>query len=177
MAGVDINRPATVRPAQAVTGRRTRQRHPPGRLYLLWAAIAWLAPGLKSERPASGFAPSSIPVGMRSGSQARVGTVPANNGTTAPDDQGATSSESSGGSSEIPSGGSPVSEVQSVSSASTGNSRPAPGERLASGARRTQRTFSSAADRLRGVRRQWGGLPSDAAPHTPPPRMPIDHGE
>jgi len=133
--------------------------------------------GFESERPASGFAPSSIPVGMRAGRQARVGTVPANNGAPAPDDQGATSSEPSGGSSEIPSGGSPVSEVQSVSSASTRNSGPAPGERLASGARRTQRTFSSAADRLRGVRRQWGGLPSDAAPHTPPPRMPIDHGE
>jgi type IV secretion system protein TrbL len=133
--------------------------------------------GFESERPASGFAPSSIPVGMPAGRQARAGSVPANNVTTAPGDQGASSSELSGGSSEISSGGSPVSEVQSVSSASTRNSRPAPEERLASGARRTQRTFSSAADRLRGVRRQWGGLPSDAAPHTPPPRMPIDHGE
>jgi len=132
--------------------------------------------GFESERPAAGFTPSSIPAGVRSGNQGRVGPVPPNNGGTAPDDQGATSSESSGGSSEIPSGASPVSEVQSVNSASTGKSA-APGDRLASGARRTQRTFSSAADRLRGVRRQWGGLPSDAAPHTPPPRMPIDHGE
>lgn len=132
--------------------------------------------GFESERPASGFTPSSIPAGVRSGNQARAGTVPANNGGTASDDQGATSSESSGGSSEIPSGAGPVSEVQSVNSASTGKS-PAPGESLASGARRTQRTFSRAADRLKDVRRQWGGLPSDAAPHTPPPRMPIDHGE
>jgi len=132
--------------------------------------------GFESERPASGFTPSSIPSGLRSGNQARAGTVPANNGGTASDDQGVTSSESSGGSSEIPSGASPASEVQSVNSASTSKS-PAPGESLASGARRTQRTFSSAADRLKGVRRQWGGLPSDAAPHTPPPRMPIDHSE
>lgn len=134
--------------------------------------------GFESERPASGFAPSSIPVGVRSGSQARRGSVPppANNGGAAPSDQVASSDSSSGGS-DVPAGGSPVSEVQSVSSVSTGSSRSTPGERLASGARRTQRTFSSAADRLRGVRRQWGGLPSDAAPHTPPPRMPIDHGE
>jgi hypothetical protein len=132
--------------------------------------------GFESERPASGFAPTSVPVGPRSGTQGRVGAAPASNRTTAPVDQAATSSESSDGP-EIPSGSSPVSEVQSVNSAFTEKSRPAPGERLSTGARRTQKTFSSAADRLRGVRRQWGGVPSDAAPHTPPPRMPIDHGE
>ena len=135
--------------------------------------------GFESERPASGFAPSSIPVGVRSASRARVGSAstPANNGGTAPGEQTASSSDLSGGSSEVPAGGSPVSEIQSVGSASTGSSRSTPRQSLTSGARRTQRTFSNAADRLRGVRRQWGGLPSDAAPHTPPPRMPIDHGE
>ncbi|MBV8907072.1 MAG: P-type conjugative transfer protein TrbL, partial [Acidobacteriia bacterium] len=133
--------------------------------------------GFEGERTASGFAPSSIPVGTRSASRARVGAVPSNGRPDAAADQAAISSESSGSGSEIPSGGSPVSDVQSVGPASTGNPRSTPGERFASGARRTQRTFSSAADHLRGVRRQWGGLPNDAAPHTPPPRMPIDHGE
>jgi type IV secretion system protein TrbL len=48
-------------------------------------------------------------------------------------------------------------------------------ERIASTARNADQAFSGAANRLRGLRNQLGGLPSDAAPHTPPPRMPIDH--
>ena len=133
--------------------------------------------GFEGERPASGFTPTSVPAGIRAPSQARIGAAPANTRVNGPSDPGSISAEPSSGGSEMPSGGSPASEVQSVGSASSGNSRPMSSGRLASGARRTQKTFSSAADRLRGVRRQWGGLPSDAAPHTPPPRMPIDHGE
>lgn len=133
--------------------------------------------GFEGERPASGFAPTSVPAGARAGSQVRVGASSANPRVNAASDQGTISSDPSSAGSEVPSGGSPVPDVQSVGSASSGNSRPTPGGRLASGARRTQKTFSSAADRLRGVRRQWGGLPSDAAPHSAPPRMPIDHGE
>ena len=133
--------------------------------------------GFEGERPASGFTPTSVPAGTRAVSQTRVGAIPANTRVNAPSDQGSIPSDTSSTGSEAPSGSSPVSDVQSVGSASSGNSRLAPGARFASGARRTQKTFSTAADRLRGVRRQWGGLPSDAAPHTPPPRMPIDHGE
>ena len=132
--------------------------------------------GFEGERPASGFTPSSVSVGTRSAGQVRVGGARSNTSVNAASEPGTISSEPSSGS-EMPSGSSPVSEIQSVGSASSQNSRPTSADRLASGARRTQRTFSSAADRLRGVRRQWGGLPSDAAPHTPPPRMPIDHGE
>ena len=133
--------------------------------------------GFEGERPASGFTPTSVPAGTRAVSQTRVGATPATTRVNAPSDQGSIPSDTSSTGSEAPSGSSPVSDVQSVGSASSGNSRPTPGGGRASGARRTQKTFSSAADRLRGVRRQWGGLPSDAAPHTPPPRMPIDHGE
>ena len=136
--------------------------------------------GFEGERPASGFTPTSVPAvpaGTRAASEPRVGVAPASTRVNAPSDPRSSSSEPSSAGSEAPSGGSPVSDVQSVGSASSGSSSPAPGGRLASGARRTQKTFSNAADRLRGVRRQWGGLPSDAAPHTPPPRMPIDHGE
>lgn len=48
-------------------------------------------------------------------------------------------------------------------------------ERIGSAARKADQALSGAANRLRGLRYQLGGLPSDAAPHTPPPRMPIDH--
>jgi type IV secretion system protein TrbL len=133
--------------------------------------------GFEAERPAAGFTPASAPVGPRSASQSRVEGARANGPRDAANDQGATSSESLGRSSEIVSGGSAASEVQSVGSDSSGNSRPTPRERFTSRARRTQSTFSGAADRLKGVRRQWAGLPSDAAPHTQPPRMPIDHNE
>jgi type IV secretion system protein TrbL len=50
-------------------------------------------------------------------------------------------------------------------------------EGFSSGARRTQILFSGTVDRLRNGRRRLGGLPSDGAPHTSPPRMPIDHEE
>lgn len=49
------------------------------------------------------------------------------------------------------------------------------GERIGSAARKADHALSGAANRLRVLRNQLGGLPSDAAPHTPPPRMPIDH--
>jgi hypothetical protein len=125
--------------------------------------------GFESERPASGFAPVSAPTGLRSASPVPVEAARGSARREASD-------ESSGDSSEVPSGGSATSEVQSVGSAPSGSS-PSSREKFASRAPRTQRTFSGTADRLRGVRRQWGGLPSDAAPHTQPPRMPIDHNE
>jgi type IV secretion system protein TrbL len=133
--------------------------------------------GFEGERPASGFAPTSVPVGPRWATQTRVEVARTNSRTNASGDQGAIPSGSSGSGSEIPSSGSPASEVQSVGSAPSRSSRPASREKFASRAQRTERTFSGAADRLKGVRRQWGGLPSDAAPHTQPPRMPIDHNE
>jgi hypothetical protein len=70
-----------------------------------------------------------------------------------------------------------VSDVRSVGSGSASPQPPAGSrrERIGSAARRTDRVLSRAAGRLRGVRNQFGLLPSDAAPHTPPPRMPIEH--
>jgi hypothetical protein len=121
--------------------------------------------GFESERPASGFAPVSAPVGPPSASLARVGA----SGTDA-------SSESPGSNPDASSGSSVTSEVQSAWSVPSGSS-PSSREKFASRAQRTHRTLFGAADRLKGVRRQWGGLPSDAAPHTQPPRMPIDHNE
>jgi hypothetical protein len=73
-----------------------------------------------------------------------------------------------------------VSDVRSAASSSGSTQQPlAPSrrERIGSAARRTDQALSRTADRLRGIRNQLGGMPSDAAPHTPPPRMPIDHHE
>jgi type IV secretion system protein TrbL len=133
--------------------------------------------GFEAERTASGFRSMSVPVRPSSAGRTQVGAASTDGRTGAPGAQGAIATESSAAGSESTPGIGPTSEVQSVGSASSANSRPTHRERLTSGARRTERTFSGAADRLRGVRRQWRGLPSDAAPHTQPPRMPIDHGE
>jgi type IV secretion system protein TrbL len=153
--------------------------------------------GFEGERPASGFTPtssSSSPSPVRSGfvSDALLGTdsvssaVPpitstagelgssgANAGT--PAGRSLTSTESGQNSPGSTSG--VVSDVRSVRTGSASPQRPAGSrrERIGSAARRTDRVLSRAAGRLRGVGNQFGVLPSDAAPHTPPPRMPIEH--
>jgi type IV secretion system protein TrbL len=165
-------------PSSSNNGTTTRSAPAPVRSALSSVGGDNLAgSGFEGERPAAGFAPISTSISTRSAHTTRAGTTPPNGTASAPTDHAGISPDWFGGAPETSSGGSAVSEIQSVGSASSGNPRATPGERLAFGARRTQRTFSSAADRLRGVRRQWGGLPSDAAPHTPPPRMPIDHSE
>ena len=165
-------------PSSTDKGTTTRSESAPVRSALSSVGGDNLAgSGFEGERSAAGFAPSSISVSTRAAGSARTGAASPKGGASPPTDPGGISPDLPSGAAETSSGGSAVSEIQSVGLASSGNPRPTPGERLASGARRTQRSFSSAVDRLRGVRRQWGGLPSDAAPHTPPPRMPIDHGE
>jgi type IV secretion system protein TrbL len=132
--------------------------------------------GFEGERPAAGFAAHSVSVPTRSaGSVFAPPTSPASNPENPPptDTVGGTDSA-------VGVGPSAVSDVQSVSSSANakhGAAGPPVGERVASRARRTQKVFSGAAVRLRGARQQFGGPPSDAAPHTQPPRMPIDHSE
>jgi len=132
--------------------------------------------GFEGERPAAGFVAHSVPVPTRSaGSVFAPPISPGSNPENPPptDTVGSTDSTVGGGPSA-------VSDVQSVSSSANtkrGAGGPPVGERVASRARRTQRVFSGAADRLRGTRQQFGALPSDAAPHAQPPRMPIDHSE
>jgi type IV secretion system protein TrbL len=132
------------------------------------------ASGFEAERPAAGFLAQSIPMpAPNSGSALSSLTSLASNAEDAPTEAvGETDSA-------IGTGPAAVSDVQSVSSPANTNRGAGPpfGERVATRARRTQRIFSGAADRLRGTRQQFGGLPSDAAPHIPPPRMPIDHSE
>jgi hypothetical protein len=124
--------------------------------------------GFEAERPAAGFRSHPVPLSARSPSQA----ISAKSGAVG-EDQGAASTENS--SQAFPGS---ASEVFS-SSTPGGQPPPTPGrrERLASGARRTERVLSGASQRLRNTGPRFRGLPNDAAPHTQPPRMPIDHSE
>ncbi len=67
-------------------------------------------------------------------------------------------------------GSSATAEVASVRSAGPANPQPPepPSPKSA---------FHRAANQLRALRRRLGRIPSDAAPHATPPRMPIDHQE
>ena len=70
-----------------------------------------------------------------------------------------------------------VSEVTSVHSGSSPVAAPVRATRwmsMASTAQRVQRSLSRAAYKIHAMRRR---VPSDAAPSTTPPRMPIDHRE
>lgn len=160
--------------------------------------------GFESERPAGGFTPTSAPifstttarpsfasdVVMSSADSASTVSPPARStvaehpssgfNTGAP--EGNCSASVSSGPGQAGPGSNPgvVSDVRSVASSPASAQppqSPAAGrrERIGSAARRADRALSQAAGRLRGLRNQLGGLPSDAAPHTPPPRMPIDH--
>jgi hypothetical protein len=132
--------------------------------------------GFEGERPAAGFVAHSDSAPTRS-----AGSVFAPPASPASNPENPPPTDTAGGTDPaVGVGPSAVSDVQSVSSSPNskhGGAGPPVGERVASTARRTQRVFSGAADRLRGTRQQFGGLPSDAAPHTQPPRMPIDHSE
>jgi type IV secretion system protein TrbL len=132
--------------------------------------------GFEGERPAGGFSSTSIPVASansrRSAASGQASLFSANS-------ESASSSEvGSPDGTEASAASSPVADVSSVGSSTSAKSQAPPSAgKLASSARRTQRVFSGAADRLRGTRRRFGALPTDAAPHAQPPRMPIDHSD
>ncbi len=124
--------------------------------------------GFETQRPAAGFRSYSVPVAPRAQSASPGNSAGAG-------DQASVSAEPGGDSSQGASG----SASESASSANAKPNPPAPKRReiLASGAQRVERTFSGAAQRLRNAGPRFRGLPSDAAPHAQPPRMPIDHSE
>jgi type IV secretion system protein TrbL len=104
--------------------------------------------GFEEERPASGFTTFSVPI-----------TPPSGAATNSRDDS--------------PRGPQPAGSGPSIS--------PAPlthgGERPSPSAGQTQRVLSGLTGGLRRARSRFGGLPSDAASHATPPRMPIEHDE
>jgi len=63
-----------------------------------------------------------------------------------------------------------VSEVASVGNADSTNPQRPP-------AAKGKSAITRAADQVKGFRRRLGSLPSDAAPHATPPRIPIEHEE
>jgi type IV secretion system protein TrbL len=62
-----------------------------------------------------------------------------------------------------------VPDVAPAGNAGVASPQPITARRMSTGAR--------AADYMRGFRRRLGSLPSDAAPHATPPRIPIEHQE
>ena len=143
--------------------------------------------GFESERPASGFA--SVSVTTRSSQASTHNTVDPPPRSDAPRAAGVRgradvveppSGVAPGADSPSASHGA-TPEVVSVSSnlGSGSVQPPAQGrrERFGSTARQADRVFSSASNRLRGTRNQLGGVPSDAAPQTPPPHMPINDND
>ena len=104
--------------------------------------------GFEEERPTSGFTTLSVPITP----SARAAT------------------NSGDGSPRVPQ---PAGSGPSVSPAP----RPPGIERPSPGAGQTQRVLSGLTGGLRRARSRFGGLPSDAASHATPPRMPIEHDE
>jgi len=155
--------------------------------------------GFENERPASGFTVVSAPLTTNRGvapPPMSSGTAPNSDtfGEKDPPPRVTGFSGHNGGSGPSPDRGgqnnNPRPEAQSSRSAKfeavpvpdpgtagqqtpTQNGRENPPSR----ARNADQALSGAANRLRGIRNQLGGLPSDAAPHATPPRMPIDHHE
>jgi type IV secretion system protein TrbL len=132
--------------------------------------------GFEGERPAAGFSSTSIPVASansrRSAPSGQASLFSANSEPASSSEVGSTDAT------EASAPSSPVADVSSLGSSTGAKSQAPPSAgKLASSARRTQRVFSGAADRLRGTRRRFGALPTDAAPHAQPPRMPIEHSD
>jgi type IV secretion system protein TrbL len=104
--------------------------------------------GFEEEHPASGFTTFSVPI--------------------APPARSATNSGN-----DFPGGPRPSDSGPSI----LPESRPPGSERASPGAGQTQRVLSGLTGGLRRARSRFGGLPSDAASHATPPRMPIEHDE
>lgn len=159
--------------------------------------------GFEGERSAGGFAPGSVAIhptpSVRSSLVNDAAVSSADSGSSVPPPPGSMPrgtlsalnprvaegdrvDTGTGRPNRTSTGAAPgvVSDVRSVASTPSASQlqQPPTGsrrERIGSAARRTDQVLSRAAGRLRGVRSQLGGLPSDAAPHTPPPRMPVEH--
>ena len=129
--------------------------------------------GFEKQTPQRGFAPTSV--------DANAGTAPPVSAPVSPlsartaaggDSVDASGSVGADSPSDPASPGSSgvVSDVTSVGSAGPSNSQPPTPARGKS-------ALTRASDQMKGFRRRLGSLPSDAAPHATPPRIPIDHEE
>jgi type IV secretion system protein TrbL len=128
--------------------------------------------GFESQAAQRGFAPASV---NASDGGTATGSVPSSpspaprgtsgDGMASSSIEGAASSNSTS-----PESSGVVSDVTSVGSAGPTNPQPPPTAKGKS-------ALARAANQVRGFRRRLASLPSDAAPHATPPRIPIDHEE
>ncbi|HEY6343539.1 MAG TPA: P-type conjugative transfer protein TrbL [Bryobacteraceae bacterium] len=128
--------------------------------------------GFETQTVQRGFASASV----RASDEATTSRVAPSPASSAHEARGgdsvvsADSVETAPSGSAGPGGSSVVSDITSVGSAGPTNPQPP-------GTARVKSTLSRAADQVRGLRRRLGQIPSDAAPHATPPRMPIEHEE
>jgi type IV secretion system protein TrbL len=165
-------RNATPRGENVSSGSTATQAPPPGSLALSSIGGEPLAgSGFETQPVQRGFAPASV--------NASDGAVTRERGPSSPLIRGSGTSRDAvaSGSAEAaapPNSASPgssgvVSDVASVGS-SAGPASPQPPSTA-----KGRSALTRAADQVRGFRRRLGSLPSDAAPHATPPRIPIDH--
>jgi len=128
--------------------------------------------GFETQTAQRGFAPASVNTndgGTPAGS-APSSPSPAPSGTSGDGMAGSSIEGAAPSNSTSPDSSGVVSDVTSVGSAGASNPQPPPTAKGKSG-------LARAANQVRGFRRRLASLPSDAAPHATPPRIPIDHDE
>jgi len=128
--------------------------------------------GFETQPPQRGFAPASVNASHAVTAPTPFLSSPVTTGTAPDGDSVASNPVGPSRPSDAASPGSSgvVSEVASVGEASSANPQPPTPAKGKS-------AITRATDQVKGLRRRLGSLPSDAAPHATPPRMPIEHEE
>ena len=128
--------------------------------------------GFETQTAQRGFAPTSVNAGDAGPATGSVPSSPsrAPSGTSGDGMASGSIEGAAPSNSTNPDSSGVVSDVTSVGSAGPTNPQPPASAKAKSG-------LARAADQVRGFRRRLGSLPSDAAPHATPPRIPIDHEE
>jgi type IV secretion system protein TrbL len=150
------------------------QAPPPGSLALSSIGGEPLAgSGFETQPVQRGFAPVSVNASDGAATRERDPSSPLIRGSGTSRDPVASGSVEGAAppNSASPGSSGVVSDVASVGS-STGPASPQPPSTA-----KGQSALTRAADQVRGFRRRLGSLPSDAAPHATPPRIPIEHEE
>jgi type IV secretion system protein TrbL len=128
--------------------------------------------GFETQPAQRGFAPASVNASDGATAPGPLLSSPSTARTAAGGDS--VSTGGAGASSPVgpasPGSSGVLSDVTSVGSAGPANPQPSTAAREKGGLTRV-------ADQVRGFRRRLGSLPSDAAPHATPPRIPIEHEE
>ena len=156
------------------SGSTATQAPPPGSSALSSIGGEPLAgSGFETQPVQRGFAPVSVSASDGAVTRGRGPSSPLIMGSGTSGDAVASGSVEAAAppNSASPGSSGVVSDVASVGS-STGPASPQPPSTA-----KGRSALTRAADQVRGFRRRLGSLPSDAAPHATPPRIPIDHEE